>query len=188
MSIRIDRVVTRGGDAGQTSLGDGSRVFKHAPRIEALGALDDLNAVVGLLRAYSPEDDRVRAELMALQNLLFDMGADICQPEATGRASAKRVAEESVLWLEEKINTMQKVQEPLTSFVLPGGSVAAAWAHKARTQARATERRFVELAQIEPFNTVLLKILNRLSDYFFVLSRYFNNNGLSDVLWQPAVK
>ena len=188
MTIRIDRVVTRGGDTGQTSLGDGSRVFKHATRIEAIGALDDLNAVVGLLRAYSPQDEPISAQLRALQNMLFDMGADVCQPETPHRTRAKRVTEESVVWLEEKITLMQQDQAPLTSFVLPGGSVGAAWAHKARTQARTTERRFVELAQEESLNAVLLKILNRLSDYFFVLSRYFNNNGRADVLWQPNLR
>ncbi len=186
MSIRIDRVVTRGGDTGQTSLGDGSRVFKHSARIEAIGALDELNATVGLLRAHCMDDARVSAALMTLQNLLFDMGADICQPEATRREGAMHVAQEHVLWLEERIESLQSAQLPLTSFVLPGGSLQAAWAHKARTQTRATERRFVELAQTEQINPVLLKILNRLSDYFFVLSRYFNNNGQADVLWVPG--
>lgn len=186
MSIRIDRVVTRGGDTGQTSLGDGSRVFKHSARIEAIGALDELNATVGLLRAYCMDDARASAALMTLQNLLFDMGADICQPEATRREGAMHVAQEHVLWLEERIESLQSAQLPLTSFVLPGGSLPAAWAHKARTQTRATERRFVELAQTEQINPVLLKILNRLSDYFFVLSRYFNNNGQADVLWVPG--
>lgn len=186
MSIRIDRVVTRGGDTGQTSLGDGSRVFKHSARIEAIGALDELNATVGLLRAHCMDDARASAVLMTLQNLLFDMGADICQPEATRREGAMHVAQEHVLWLEERIESLQSAQLPLTSFVLPGGSLQAAWAHKARTQTRATERRFVELAQTEQINPVLLKILNRLSDYFFVLSRYFNNNGQADVLWVPG--
>lgn len=186
MSIRIDRVVTRGGDTGQTSLGDGSRVFKHSARIEAIGALDELNATVGLLRAHCMDDARVSAVLMTLQNLLFDMGADICQPEPTRREGAMHVVQEYVLWLEERIESLQSAQLPLTSFVLPGGSLQAAWAHKARTQTRATERRFVELAQTEQINPVLLKILNRLSDYFFVLSRYFNNNGQADVLWVPG--
>lgn len=186
MSIRIDRVVTRGGDTGQTSLGDGSRVFKHSARIEAIGALDELNATVGLLRAHCMDDARASAVLMTLQNLLFDMGADICQPEPTRREGAMHVAQEHVLWLEERIESLQIAQLPLTSFVLPGGSLPAAWAHKARTQTRATERRFVELAQTEQINPVLLKILNRLSDYFFVLSRYFNNNGQADVLWVPG--
>lgn len=187
MSICIDRVVTRGGDAGQTSLGDGSRVSKGTARVEAIGSLDELNAVVGVLRAHSKEGCAVYAELMHVQNLLFDMGADLCQPETTtAKKTPRRVSETAVVLLEEQIAGLQAKQAPLTSFVLPGGSLAAAWAHMARTQARKTERCCVVLAAQENINPVLLKILNRLSDYFFVLSRHFNNDGQTDVLWVPG--
>ncbi|OUJ04147.1 cob(I)yrinic acid a,c-diamide adenosyltransferase [Acetobacter cibinongensis] len=187
MSIRIDRVVTRGGDAGQTSLGDGSRVSKATARIEAIGSLDELNAVVGVVRAHSKEGSAVYTELMHVQNLLFDMGADLCQPDSTtGKKVPRRVSEDAVLQLEQQISELQSGQAPLTSFVLPGGSLAAAWAHMARTQARKTERCCVVLAEQDTINPVLLKILNRLSDYFFVLSRHFNNDGQTDVLWVPG--
>lgn len=186
MVVRIDRVVTRGGDTGQTSLGDGSRVSKHVVRIEAMGVLDELNAAIGLLRTQIQAETKVSADLMKLQNLLFDLGADVCHPETAKNAQAKRISEKSVSWLEEEIANMLEEQTPLASFVLPGGSAAAAWAHMVRTQTRSVERRFVALAQDEDVNPVILKILNRMSDYFFVLARQFNNNGKTDVLWKPS--
>ncbi|MBO1327029.1 cob(I)yrinic acid a,c-diamide adenosyltransferase [Acetobacter suratthaniensis] len=196
MSIRIDRVVTRGGDGGQTSLGDGSRVGKDSLRIDVLGALDELNAVLGLVRAHAahsskpataqPETQSER-ELAALQNLLFDMGAELCMPEGPKAQRVKSVEDTVVLELESWIERMRADQQPLSGFVLPGGSLAACWAHMARTQTRRAERQLVALAQLETINPVLLKILNRLSDYFFVLARYFNQNGQSDLLWQPRV-
>ncbi|MCX2559901.1 cob(I)yrinic acid a,c-diamide adenosyltransferase [Acetobacter farinalis] len=200
MTIRIDRVVTRGGDAGQTSLGDGTRVSKNSTRIEAMGCLDELNAVVGLLRSHLPPESAEAGQLAHLQNRLFDMGADLCQPEQPGegdadgagaperRHRATRLGAEAVPELEGWIEQMRAVQAPLTSFVLPGGTQAAAWAHLARTQARTTERRVVALAQHEALNPELLKMLNRLSDYFFVLARHFNQHGRTDVLWTPAAR
>ncbi|MGE4522524.1 MAG: cob(I)yrinic acid a,c-diamide adenosyltransferase [Acetobacter sp.] len=196
MSIRIDRVVTRGGDGGQTSLGDGSRVGKDSLRIEVLGALDELNAVLGLVRAHAigagdvstePSDARVERELAALQNLLFDMGAELCVPEGPKVGRVKPVEDAAVDELEGWIERMRADQQPLSGFVLPGGALAACWAHMARTQTRRAERQLVALARVETLNPVLLKILNRLSDYFFVLARYFNQNGQADLLWQPRV-
>lgn len=184
MSIRIDKVVTRGGDEGQTSLGDGSRVSKHTTRIEVIGSLDELNAVVGLLRAHVAQEEEVCQSLMKIQNLLFDMGSDICCPQQNKKPLNKsRVSENILLWLESEIASLQKEQAPLSSFVLPGGSIAASWSHMVRTQTRRTERCLVSLMQEEEVNKELLRILNRLSDYFFVLARHFNNNGKNDVLW-----
>ncbi|MFT8369108.1 MAG: cob(I)yrinic acid a,c-diamide adenosyltransferase [Acetobacter papayae] len=192
MSIRIDRVVTRGGDSGQTSLGDGSRVGKDSLRIEVLGALDELNAVLGLVRAHATQpggqaETRVEEELATLQNLLFDMGAELCVPEGPKTSRVKPVAEHVVTELEGWIERMRADQQPLSGFVLPGGALAACWAHMARTQTRRAERQLVALGRHETLNPVLLKILNRMSDYFFVLARYFNQNGQSDLLWQPRV-
>ncbi|MCG4259514.1 cob(I)yrinic acid a,c-diamide adenosyltransferase [Acetobacter senegalensis] len=186
MSVRIDKVVTRGGDTGQTSLGDGQRVSKSNARIEAMGCLDELNAVVGLLQTQTREGCVVRQQLQRVQNLLFDMGADLCQPDTPKAVHARRVTGLILVQLEEWTEQLRQKQAPLTSFVLPGGSVAAAWAHLARTQARTTERRVVALAEQESVNSELIRILNRLSDYFFVLARHFNADGKEDILWVPS--
>lgn len=189
MSIRIDKIVTRGGDGGQTSLGDGSRVAKDEVRIEVLGALDEINAMVGLVQAHIPADGSVARQLTEVQNLLFDMGADICLPEDGSMAArARRVEEAALLVLERRIEELRVRQSPLDGFVLPGGSVPAAMAHMTRTQIRRAERRMVALARVEKVNPVLLKILNRLSDYFFVLARHFNHDGQTDIVWQPVPK
>ncbi|MCG0994386.1 cob(I)yrinic acid a,c-diamide adenosyltransferase [Acetobacter indonesiensis] len=186
MSIRIDKVVTRGGDEGQTSLGDGQRVSKSSLRIEAMGCLDELNAVVGLVRTQARDGTPVNDHLKQIQNMLFDMGADLCQPMTEKADKARRIESKTLVWLEQQIATLQEKQAPLTSFVLPGGTAAAAWTHLARTQARTTERRMVALAEVESLNPSLLKILNRLSDYFFVLARHFNSDGKEDILWTPS--
>ncbi|MFT9016678.1 MAG: cob(I)yrinic acid a,c-diamide adenosyltransferase [Acetobacter sp.] len=191
MSIRIDKVVTRGGDGGETSLGDGARVGKDSARIEALGALDEVNATLGLVRAHAATAQvsaprPIVAELAALQNLLFDIGADLCQPEGPRTQRARRVEETIIADMEDWIEQMRVRQQPLRGFVLPGGSMAAGWAHIARTQVRRAERQVVALARHEQVNPAILKILNRLSDYFFVLARYFNDDGQADLLWAPA--
>ncbi|GBQ38939.1 cob(I)yrinic acid a,c-diamide adenosyltransferase [Acetobacter fabarum] len=189
MSIRIDKIVTRGGDGGQTSLGDGSRVTKDDVRIEVLGTLDEINALVGLVQAHTPAGDSIAQQLTAVQNLLFDMGADVCLPEDGPMAErAHRVEEAALLVLERRIEELRARQSPLNGFVLPGGSVPAAMAHMTRTQVRRAERRMVALSRAERVNPVLLKILNRLSDYFFVLARHFNHDGQTDVVWQPVPK
>ncbi len=189
MSIRIDKVVTRGGDGGQTSLGDGTRVTKDHARIEVLGTLDEINALVGLVRAHTPAGDDVAHQLTMVQNLLFDMGADLCLPEEGPMAErAHRVEEAALMVIERGLEELRIRQRPLSGFVLPGGSVAAGWAHLTRTQVRRAERRIVGLARLERVNPVLLKILNRLSDYFFVLARHFNHDGQTDVVWQPVPK
>jgi len=187
--VRIDRVVTRGGDRGETSLGDGSRVGKGTRRIEALGAVDEANAAIGLLRCVvvaAPETD---AMLAHIQNDLFDVGADLCVPGEDG--SRLRLTEASVTRLEAEINALNAGLAPLTSFVLPGGTEAAARAHLARVMVRRAEREVVRLAAEQALNPFLVCYLNRLSDHLFVLARACNadasgEGGAGDVLWVPG--
>ncbi len=187
--VRINRVVTRGGDGGQTSLGDGSRVGKGTRRIEALGAVDEANAAIGLLRcavAAAPETD---AMLARIQNDLFDVGADLCVPGGDG--DRLRLTEGSVARLEAEIAALNAGLSPLASFVLPGGTEAAARAHLARAVVRRAERDVVRLAAEEALNPLLVRYLNRLSDHLFVLARACNadacdKGGAGDVLWVPG--
>lgn len=185
MTVRIDRVTTRGGDKGQTSLGDGSRVSKASLHIEAIGALDEANTVIGLLRSsLSPAHAALTDRLAAIQNLLFDMGSDLCQP--LSRTTTARVSEQALADLEQETATLQAMLPPLTSFVLPGGTPDAARAHLARTATRRAERTLVALSEHTPVSPALVPVLNRLSDYFFVLARHLNDNGAADILWQPG--
>jgi len=182
--VRIDKVTTRGGDGGQTSLGDGSRVGKGARRIEALGTVDEANATIGLLRcavARAPETD---AMLARIQNDLFDVGADLCVPGANG--ARLRLTEASLARLDAEIAALNAGLSPLTSFVLPGGTEAAARAHVARAVVRRAERDLVRLAAEEALNPLLIRYLNRLSDQLFVLARALNADGTGDVLWVPG--
>lgn len=190
MSVRIDRVITRGGDGGQTSLGDGSRVSKACTHIDAIGAVDEANTTVGLLRAHLPvAADDTSAFLEAIQNLLFDVGADLCVPpgeqEGRGRTTG-RLDAQPLAALEEETERLRAGQPPLKSFVLPGGTMAAAWAHLARTATRRAERSVVALSMETAVNPALVPLLNRLSDYFFVLARHLNDNGRTDTLWRPG--
>ncbi len=179
--VRIDRVVTRGGDEGETSLGDGARVRKDAVRVEAIGALDEANTAVGLLRLHTsgrPED----AMLARIQNDLFDAGADVCVPgEAGERLRLNDAPNER---MEAEIAQMNAALPKLSSFVLPGGTPAAAYAHLARAAVRRAERCLVALHAEAPVNGALLRFLNRLSDHLFVLSRVLNQG--KDVLWVPG--
>jgi cob(I)alamin adenosyltransferase len=178
--IRIDRVVTRGGDGGQTSLGDGARVAKDDARVEAYGTVDEANAAIGLLRLHV--DAATDAMLARIQNDLFDVGADLCVP---GEAGARlRVTDAPSARLEAEIASMNAELAPLGSFVLPAGTPAAAHAHLARTVVRRAERRVVSLARSEAVNPAVLRLLNRLSDHLFVLSRRLNPGG--DVTWTPG--
>ncbi|WP_122049372.1 cob(I)yrinic acid a,c-diamide adenosyltransferase [Asaia bogorensis] len=177
MNVRLDRIVTRGGDGGMTSLGDGARVRKDDPVIEAMGCVDELNTIIGLVRLAGAFLD----ELARVQNILFDIGAVLCMPERNIDADAMA---HHLPWLENEIERLRRDQEPLRSFVLPGGTSGSCWAHMARTAARRAERRLVTLDQ--PRLAGGLIFMNRLSDYFFVLARHFNNDGKSDVLWQPS--
>lgn len=182
--VKLDVITTRGGDAGETSLGDGSRVRKDALRVEAYGTVDEANAAIGMLRLHLAGDTEADAMLARIQNDLFDLGADLCVP-GTG-ADRLRVTDAQCARLDGELAEMNAVIPPLRSFVLPGGSPGAAHAHVARTIARRAERLTVALAAEEAVNPAAIRYLNRLSDHLFVLSRRLNANGASDVTWTPG--
>ena len=183
--VRLTRIYTRGGDTGETSLGDGSRVPKQALRVEAYGTVDEANAAIGLVRLYA--DTAADAMLAHIQNDLFDLGADLCTPEDGRRAAgALRIVAAQVARLENEIDRMNAELLPLESFILPGGTPAASHLHLARTVTRRAERLVCALAAEEKVNPEAVKYLNRLSDHLFVLGRRLNDNGARDVLWQPG--
>ena len=185
--VRLTRIYTRGGDKGDTSLGDGRRVPKQSLRVEAFGTVDEANAAIGLARLHTTADAEADAMLARIQNDLFDLGADLCTPEDGRRgAGALRIVAAQVERLEHEIDAMNSALRPLDSFVLPGGSPAAANLHLARAIARRAERLACALAAAEPVNPEAVKYLNRLSDHLFVMSRRLNDNGAADVLWQPG--
>jgi cob(I)alamin adenosyltransferase len=184
--MKLDRIYTRGGDDGRTSLGDGARVPKHHMRVRAYGGLDEANAALGVALLHVG-DDNVRDVLTRAQNDLFDVGADMCRPEKPDAVKQPlRITAEQVLAVEQRIDHFNAALGPLTSFVLPGGSVASAYLHLARTIVRRAERDMTELAANEAINAEALKYVNRLSDLLFVLSRYLNARGAADVLWRPG--
>jgi cob(I)alamin adenosyltransferase len=182
--VRINRVVTRGGDRGETSLGDGTRLRKDTPRITAIGAVDESNAAVGVLRLMVRDVPTVDAMLARIQNDLFDVGADLAVPGEGG--DRLRMTDAASVRLEAEVAVMNAALPPLTSFVLPGGSPGAAHAHVARAVVRRAERDVVRLMDVEPVTPALLRYLNRLSDHLFVLARLLNDNGAADVLWVPG--
>lgn len=184
MTIRIDRVVTKTGDRGDTSLGDGTRLRKSAARIDAMGAVDETNAALGLLRLCTKDDAKTDAILAQAQNDLFDIGADLCLPGEAGERF--RVTGAIAARYEEAIAAYNQDLHPLNSFVLPGGTAGAAHAHLARTIARRAERTCVALADQGKLNAEIIRALNRLSDLLFVIARRLNDNGAADVLWQSA--
>ena len=183
--VQLTRIYTRGGDRGQTSLGDGTRVPKSDLRVEAYGTVDEANAAVGLARLHTTGDlDRL---LSRIQNDLFDLGADLCTPEDGRRAAgALRIVAAQVERLEAEIDDYNGRVQPLSSFILPGGTPAAAYLHLARTVTRRAERLVGALAERDPVNPEAFKYLNRLSDLLFVLSRHANGDGAGDVLWVPG--
>ena len=180
--VRIDKVTTRGGDTGMTSLGDGSRVAKDAARVEAYGTVDEANATIGLLRLHVRDDPATDAMLAAIQNDLFDVGADLCVPGESG--ARLRLTDAPSARLDAEIAAMNAALPSLTSFVLPAGTAAGTYAHLARTVVRRAERRVIHLHGVEPVNEAVIRFLNRLSDHLFVLGRRLNQG--SDVLWQPG--
>ncbi len=182
--VRLTRIYTRGGDGGETSLGDGSRVAKQDLRVAAYGTVDEANAAIGLARLHA--EAAVDAALARIQNDLFDLGADLCTPEGGGGKPELRILASQVARLESEIDTMNAELKPLDSFVLPGGTACAAHLHLARTVVRRAERLVAELARRETLNPEALKYLNRLSDHLFVLSRHVNDKGARDVLWRPG--
>lgn len=178
--VKLNTITTKTGDNGTTGLGDGSRVSKRSLRIEAIGAVDELNAALGVARLRTtPEIDD---HISRVQNDLFDMGADLCMPK-TGEGQL-RITQQQVASLEAAQEDINRALKPLTSFVLPGGAVDAALLHVARTAARRAERSIVALHEAEPLNPDLLRYINRLSDFLFVLARYANAGD--DVLWVPG--
>lgn len=182
--VTLSRIVTRTGDGGETALGDGSRVPKDHPRVAAIGAVDELNAHLGVLLTHlnGGEETLVRS----IQNDLFDLGADLCVPtERDEPAGAKlRITADHVDRLESAVDRLNSGLPPLTSFVLPGGAPAAAWCHLARTVCRRAEREIVTLQRSEPIGPQVVIFLNRLSDLLFVLARRLN--GGDEVLWKPG--
>ena len=192
--VKLTRIYTRGGDKGKTSLGNGARVEKHSIRVEAYGAVDETNAVIGVARLYTQipgQSFEADAMLARIQNDLFDLGADLCTPPKPGEQDpewALRIVQEQVDRLEREIDALNGPMKPLASFILPGGSPAAAHLHLARTTARRAERMITALAATEPdgVNPLAISYINRLSDHLFVLSRHMNNGGEADVLWTPG--
>lgn len=183
--VQLTRIYTKGGDKGKTSLSDGSRVSKHNQRVAAYGTVDEANSVIGMARLHcAGEADAV---LGRLQNDLFDLGADLATPEAEApEYPPLRIVAAQVERLEGEIDRLNSELGPLQSFVLPGGTPAAAYLHLARTVARRAERETTRLAESERVNPEAIRYLNRLSDLLFVLARWVNDKGRADVLWAPG--
>jgi cob(I)alamin adenosyltransferase len=183
--VRLTKIYTRGGDRGQTSLGDGSRVAKHDLRVAAYGTVDEANAAIGLARLHT--EALADAMLSRIQNDLFDLGADLCRPgDDADDGSSLRMQASQVERLEQEIDALNAALKPLDSFILPGGRPAAAYLHLARTIVRRAERLTTRLAGDQPVNRYALHYLNRLSDHLFVLARHLNDGGAADVLWVPG--
>jgi cob(I)alamin adenosyltransferase len=185
--MKLDKIYTRTGDEGNTSLGDGSRIPKFHLRVTAYGSIDEANSVIGVANLHL--DNREIFQLLRhIQNDLFDVGADLCRPERPGgEKPLLRITEEQVTWLENQIDHFNEELEPLNSFVLPGGNPASAYLHLARTVTRRAERDVVRLSAEEPVNAAALRYINRLSDLLFVLARFLNDKGKGDVHWQPGL-
>lgn len=187
--VVLNKIYTRTGDDGTTALGSGDRVAKYSPRIEAYGTVDETNAAIGVARLELTEDDKAVGEMLErIQNDLFDLGADLCVPQKEADDGGLRIVAAQVERLEAEIDILNGELEPLRSFVLPGGTRAAAALHVARTVCRRAERRMAELAAMdgEPVSEPALHYVNRLSDFLFVASRYVNGKGKGDVLWTPG--
>lgn len=184
--VKLNKIYTRTGDDGTTGLADGSRRAKHDLRIEAYGAVDEANAAIGVVRLHATGPDD--AMLMRIQNDLFDLGADLATPGADFAPSEMvlRIVAPQISRLEQEIDTMNAALAPLTSFVLPAGTPAAAHLHVARTTVRRAERIAVAAAEHEPINPQAIAYLNRLSDHLFVMSRAINARAGGDILWVPG--
>ena len=188
--VVLNKIYTRTGDDGTTALGSGERRKKYDLRIAAYGTLDEVNAALGIARLHTGADAGLDAALARIQNDLFDLGADLCTPgKGRGPGGARlTVTDKQVTWLESEIDRLNAELQPLRSFVLPGGSAAAAYLHLARTMCRRAERLIAELKDKadESVTPEVLKYVNRLSDFLFVAARYANDKGAGDVLWQPG--
>ena len=184
--VVLNRIYTRTGDDGTTALGSGARRKKYDLRVSAYGTLDEVNAVIGIARLHAGGDRALDAMLAHIQNDLFDVEADLCLSEKGPGGARMTVTDAQVEWLEQRIDELNADLAPLRSFILPGGSPAAAHLHLARTVVRRAERLVSELAGAEEVNPEALKYLNRLSDHLFVLGRQVNDRGAGDVLWRPG--
>ena len=184
--VKLDRIYTGGGDGGETSLVGGARVAKSSTRMHAIGEVDEANAAIGLARVALSGDPDADAILDEVQNDLFDLGADLATPGDDADGGKLRIAVRQVDKMEAAIDRVNESLSALTSFVLPGGSEAAARLHMARVVARRAERAVWALAASEPVNAQAPVYINRLSDLLFVLARRANENGAHDVLWQPG--
>ena len=184
--VKLDKIYTRGGDKGKTSLGNGERVDKNSIRVEAFGTVDEANSVLGIaiINLKSPFKEMV----FRIQNDLFDLGADLCVPENKKLDyEPLRITQFQVDRLEKEIDTMNSSLNTLKSFILPGGTLEASYLHLARTTARKAERLMVELSQKENINPISIKYINRLSDHLFVIARLVNkDNNQADILWVPG--
>ena len=184
--VKLDKIYTRGGDRGETSLGDGTRAPKHARRIAAQGEVDEANSAIGLARLHAGEGP-VDDVLARVQNDLFDLGADITRPGAEPADGNLRIQSNQVARLEREIDEVNDTLQPLKSFVLRGGAPLAAHLHFACTVVRRAERAATALAAAEAVNPGAVTYLNRLSDLLFVMARQANDGGTSDVLWKPGL-
>ncbi len=188
--VVLNRIYTRTGDDGSTALGTGERRRKYDLRVAAYGTVDEVNAVIGIARLHAADDRDLNGMLTRIQNDLFDVGADLCMPDkGKGPGGARLdVTDAQVEWLERQIDRLNDELAPLKSFILPGGSAAAAYLHLARTVCRRAERLMVELRDKpgESVTAAALKYVNRLSDFFFVAARFTNRKGAADVLWVPG--
>lgn len=182
--VQRTRIYTRGGDKGETSLGDGARITKSDPRVEAYGTVDETNAAIGLARLHT--DGETDAMLGRIQNELLDLGADLALPDGQRAVGRLRILKTQTERLEREIDAMDAEMKPLDTFVLPGGVPAAAALHLARTIARRAERLMVALAAREAINPEAIVYINRLSDHLFVLARFLNDRGKRDVLWEAG--
>lgn len=186
--VTLNRIYTRTGDKGRTRLASGAPVSKTDPRVEAYGAVDELNAAIGVARLHAGQDDGLDAMLGRIQNELFDLGADLATPaKPAPKWEALRIVDGQVERLEAEIDAMTAAQKPLDSFVLPGGSPLAAHLHVARTVCRRAERAAILANESgRDVSEIALRYLNRLSDHLFVAARRANANGADDVLWKPG--
>ncbi len=186
--VRLNRIYTRTGDTGETGLGSGERRPKYDARVSAYGEVDELNSAIGVARLHTGAAvlSRIEATLARAQNDLFDLGADLCVPPTPGESGGLRVTPEQASALERAIDDLNAELEPLTSFVLPGGSPASAALHLARAVCRRAERAIVYLSTRESVGAPVIAYINRLSDYLFVAARFANERGAGDVLWVPG--
>jgi cob(I)alamin adenosyltransferase len=186
--VVLNRIYTRTGDEGTTGLGNNERRKKYDLRVDAYGTLDEVNAVIGLARLHTADEPELDAVLVRIQNDLFDVEAELCLAEKGPGGARMTVTDIQVDWLESEIDRLNADLAPLRSFILPGGSAAAAWLHLARTVCRRAERIMVELndKSAEGVSPAALKYVNRLSDFLFVAGRFMNDKGATDVLWVPG--